>query len=93
MTPFAHRDINTRASLVVVALLAAIFFGLRDQGAQRGAGAASVALPTVMDELPDGMRVRLPAGNRSMSPGEVVTLQQTPAADGSRRYQLQSDNP
>jgi hypothetical protein len=108
MTPFAHRDINTRASLVVVVLLVAIFFGLRNQGAQRGAGAASVqatvvaaeasgtasvALPTILVELPGGMRVRLPAGNRSMSPGEVVTLRQTPAADGSRRYQLQRDNP
>jgi hypothetical protein len=52
-----------------------------------------VALPTILFRLPDGMRVRLPAGNRSVAPGAVVTLQQTTAADGSQRSRLRSANP
>jgi hypothetical protein len=108
MTPFAHRYINARATLAVLVLLAALFFGLRGQDAQRSAVAVPVqatvvaadapatgaaALPTFVVELADGTRVRLAAGNRLLAVGETVTLLQTTAGDGARRYQLQSTGP
>ena len=106
MTPFVHRYINTRATLAVLLLLVALFFGLRARDAQQGAVTApvqakviatdapgGVALSTLLVELPDGSRVRLPAGNGELAVGQAVTLLQTTAADGSRRYQRQSAGP
>lgn len=107
MTPFVHRYINTRAALAVLLLLVALFFGLRARDVQRGAVTApvqatvvatdasggGVALSTLLVELPDGSRVRLPAGNGELAVGQAVMLLQTTAADGSRRYQVQSTGP
>ena len=108
MSPFAHRYINTRATLAVLLLLVALVVGLRLKDTQESATTAQVqatvvasdgtsgnaqALPLVAVELPDGTPVRLQAGRQALAVGDTVTLVQTTLGDGSRSYRMQAELP